>query len=97
MYARCTTMQGAPETVDEAIRYTQEKIVPIGREIPGFQGLLAFVDRDSGKGMTITLWDSEEARAESAARANQVRSEASQALGGEILAVEDYELAIEER
>jgi heme-degrading monooxygenase HmoA len=60
----------------------------------GFQGVYFLVDRQSGKGLSITLWESEEAMRASEDAANQLRSESAEASGEEILGVERYEVAI---
>lgn len=98
MYARVTTIQGPPESVDESIIVTREKALPQARQIPGFKGALSLVDRTTGKGLTITLWESEEALQTSDEAANQIRSDAVAAItGAEVASVDRYEVAIDER
>lgn len=63
MYARVTTTQFSPYRVDEAIHITREYAVPAARQQEGFKGFLMFVDRSTGKGITITLWEEERDRA----------------------------------
>jgi hypothetical protein len=50
----------------------------------GIRDAFLLVDRASGRALTITLWDSEEAMAASAVGATQVRQEATGAAGGRI-------------
>lgn len=101
MYARCTITKYPPEVTDEAIAEiisaANEKVLPVARTLPGFKGLLAFLDRESGKAMTFTLWEDEEARGATAGTAKTVRSDMDRRLGREVLDVEDYELIFEER
>jgi hypothetical protein len=97
MFARCTTIQGDPDMADQAIKMMEEQVLPFGRQLEGFAGLLAFVDRESGKSLSITLWDSEEARAESVEAANRVRKEVSAELDASILSIDNYELVIDAR
>lgn len=101
MYARCTITKYPPEVTDEAIAEIisagNEEVLPVARKLPGFKGLLAFLDRESGKAMTFTLWEDEEARGATAATAKTVRSDMDRRLGREVLDVEDYELIFEER
>lgn len=59
--------------------------------------MLGFVDRETGRGVTVTLWDSKEARAATAGRAQQTRQDVTAEMDAEILGVEDYELVIDER
>lgn len=60
MYARTTVMQGRPETMKEATRIFNESVIPAAEQQKGFKGALFLTDPNSGKGMSITLWDSEE-------------------------------------
>ena len=62
MYARATTYQGSPEDVQEAIVHYQEGISSV-REISGNRGAFLLVDRSAGKGIGVTLWESDEADA----------------------------------
>ena len=62
MHARVTTTQFSPYRLDEAIHIAREQIVPAARQQAGFKGFLMLVDRSTGKGITITLWEGEEDR-----------------------------------
>ena len=61
MYARVATFESDPSTVDEAIRMVREEVQ--GETPEGLEGarMLMLVDRESGKGLGITLFDSEDA------------------------------------
>lgn len=59
MYARVTTTQFSPYRLDEAIHVAREHTVPAAQQQSGFKGYLMLVDRSTGKGMTITLWEEE--------------------------------------
>lgn len=96
MYARCTIIQSEPQMVDQAVKIITEQVLPQARELDGFKGILSFVDPDSGKGMTFTLWESAEARHASVEAANQLRSNAADQLRGSVVAVENYELVVDE-
>ena len=62
MYARVATFEGNPANVDDAISMVREQ-VESGEAPPGLEGakMLMLVDRASGKGLSVTLYDSEEA------------------------------------
>jgi hypothetical protein len=60
VYARATTRQGSPEQVQEGIVHYQAGIASF-REVAGNRGAFLLVDRLSGKGIGVTLWESEEA------------------------------------
>jgi hypothetical protein len=62
MYARVATFQGDPSQVDQSIEFVREQ----GSEgaPPGLEdakGMLMLVDRQSGKGLGIVLFETEEA------------------------------------
>jgi hypothetical protein len=62
MYARVATFQGDPAGIDEAIDRVRGD-VESGTPPPGLEGakLLMLVDRQTGKGLGVTLFESEEA------------------------------------
>ena len=92
MYARATTYRGSPEQVQEAIVHYQEGIPSI-HEISGNRGAFLLVDRSAGRGVGVTLWESEEAMQASRKRAEELRQQAQEP-GGEIDPVDEYEVAV---
>jgi len=62
MYARVATFESDPSAVDDAIGMVRSE-VESGEVPPGLEGakMLMLVDRESGKGVGITLFESEEA------------------------------------
>ncbi|HSK98717.1 MAG TPA: hypothetical protein VK869_00110 [Rubrobacteraceae bacterium] len=46
--------------VREAVRIYQERVVPAAREEEGFRGALMLTDPDTGEGLSISLWNSED-------------------------------------
>ncbi len=62
----------------------------------GFKGVVGLLDRQSGKSLSITLWESEEALRQSEEEANRVRREAAEASRETIEDVERYEVTFYE-
>jgi hypothetical protein len=62
MYARVATFQSDPSTVDDAITLVRGQ-VESGDTPSGLEGakMLMLVDRESGKGLGVTLFESEDA------------------------------------
>ena len=62
MYARVATFESDPAHVDEAISMVRAE-VESGNTPPGLEGarMLMLVDRESGKGLGVTRFDSAEA------------------------------------
>jgi heme-degrading monooxygenase HmoA len=79
MFARVSRYHGDPGKVKEAF---STQTPPELDEAPGFLGVYSLVDEKSGKAMTITLWETEEAMHDSIALANRLRQDVSDEAGG---------------
>ena len=60
MFARLTITQMKTESIDKAIRLYEESVVPTAKSQKGYRGIYLLTDRETGKGVSIALWDSEE-------------------------------------
>ena len=60
MFARLTIVQVKIDKLDEAIKIYEDSVVPTAKSQKGFQGAYLLTDRNTGKGISCTLWDSEE-------------------------------------
>ncbi len=96
MYARVTTIEGAPDKVDDVTRQTQEQGLPKLQQMDGFKGFVALGDRRSGKVLGVSFWESEEALRATEEASSSVRSEAAQAADGIVAGVEEYEVLVNE-
>jgi quinol monooxygenase YgiN len=90
MWARVSTYQFSSENLDQALDQINDALGSLDE--PGLHRAELLVDRMSGKGMTITLWESEESLKASAQAANLLRNDTAHAAGASILDVEHYEL-----
>jgi len=59
MNARVTTVQVRPDKMDEAIGIYRDSVTPAAQQQKGFKGLLMLTDRNTGKGISIALWETE--------------------------------------
>jgi hypothetical protein len=59
MYARVTYVNAPIEKVEEGLALWRENVLPVTKSREGFRGVLSMVDRESGKAVSITLWDME--------------------------------------
>ncbi len=91
MHARVSTYQFAADALDQAA----EQFNSAMSQLDDMQNAVLLVDRTSGKGMTITYWESEETLASSRQAADRVRSAAAEASSGSILSVEEYEVLLQ--
>jgi heme-degrading monooxygenase HmoA len=60
MFARLTIVQSDVDKIDEAIKIYQDSVVSSAKSQKGFQGAYLLTDRETGKNISCTLWDSEE-------------------------------------
>lgn len=68
MHARVVTIQVQAGKVEEAVSIYRDSVIPAAKQQKGFKSALLLTDPDTGKGVSITLWESE---------ADQKASEAS--------------------
>jgi len=59
MYARVIFAQFRPEQTDEVIQLYREAVVSEHRKQHGSKGTMVLTDRASGKGISITFWETE--------------------------------------
>ena len=59
MHARVTFATAQPGKTDEAIKVMRDSILPAAKKQKGFKRLLFLTDRNTGKGMSIVLWNTE--------------------------------------
>ena len=90
MFARVSTYRGDPDRIVEGFTAVTEPL----EAIDGFSHAYFMVDRESGRGMSITIWDSEEALTASAAKADELRKQGAEAGGAEIESVEHFEIGM---
>lgn len=60
MYARIVTVHAKTDKLDEVIAIYRDSIVPAAKQQKGFIGARLFVDRATGKGVSVTRWQSKE-------------------------------------
>ncbi|MCA1721686.1 MAG: ester cyclase [Actinobacteria bacterium] len=90
------TVDGDPGRIDQVIAFVKGTVEPLVRQQPGSCGLAMFVNRDKGRVAVTTAWESDAARAASAAPLAPVRGEIGRILGGEVRP-EEFEVAVIER
>jgi hypothetical protein len=91
MYARVATFESDPSTVDDAIRMVREEVA--GDTPEGLEGakMLMLVNRENGKGLGVTLFDSEEAMR----RGDEALNNMSPGASEQRVSVEFFEVPVE--
>jgi heme-degrading monooxygenase HmoA len=96
MYARSTTIQAQVSAIDMALPHMRDVVMPALRQMNGFIGLSMLVNRQSGRCVVTTAWQTEEAMHMSAQPVEPIRDRAAQILGGAPV-VEEWEIAVMHR
>jgi quinol monooxygenase YgiN len=63
MHARLLTAQVSPGKMDEFIQLWQNEIIPTYKEQPGWNSARLLVDREAGKAILISVWETQEGMA----------------------------------
>src|ERR1700758_181004 len=92
VYARSSTIQAQPSSIDAGIALVRDEIMPALQDMPGCIGISVLANRQSGRCIVTTAWESEEAMRDSAERATSMRERAAETLGG-TASVDEWEIA----
>jgi hypothetical protein len=96
MYARVASFESRDTSrVDEIIATVREKI-RAGGEIPGARKFLMLLDREGGRSLGITFFDTEDAIRQAEPSFDRMGDEIPEEVRGRRIAVETYEVAIDE-
>ncbi|CQD22390.1 hypothetical protein BN000_05592 [Mycobacterium europaeum] len=93
MYARSTTIQAQPLSVDIGIAHLRDVVMPALEAIDGCVGLSLLVDRQSGTCIATSAWDSIDAMRASAERVAPIRDRAALMFDGSAR-VEEWDIAL---
>jgi len=80
MFARVITAQAGAEGFDGAISLARQQL-PGARQQPGFKGFYLLTDAETGKLVTISLWETREQMEAVEARAASIRDQGIPATG----------------
>jgi len=93
MYARTTTIQAQPSSIDVGIAHVRDTVMPaLDEGVEGYTGLSLLVDRSSGRCIATSAWQSEEAMRASAESIRPIRYPAD--VFGGTPDVEEWEIAV---
>jgi hypothetical protein len=93
VFARSTTVLADPESVDAGIAYVRDDVMPALQEIAGCIGLSLMVERQTGRCIATSSWDSAEAMRASDEVAGRLRTQADERFGGPATA-EGWQIAV---
>jgi heme-degrading monooxygenase HmoA len=94
MFARVVTTDVPPSGIESVITIVHEQL-PDARQQQGFTGFYLLADREAGKLVTISLWESRENVVAVEARAAELTSEATRTSGMAVPDVTAYEVVLQ--
>jgi hypothetical protein len=94
VYARSTTINAKPESIDAGIAQVRDEVMPRVLEMDGCIGLSMLADRSSGRCIATSAWQSEEAMRASDEALRPMRDRIAGSMGGGSPTVEEWEIAV---
>jgi hypothetical protein len=94
MHARVVRYKIPQERFGEVVSTFREPVEQL-REIDGNRGGYLLIDRENCTALTLTLWENQAALESSEVAASRLRSEAINAIDGEIQTVDKCEVALD--
>jgi len=93
MYARSTTFQARPGSIDEGIAYVRDEVMPAAMAMDGCVGLSMICDRESGRCIATSAWSTQDALNSSEQGMEPKRQRGAEIFGGPP-SVERWEIAV---
>jgi hypothetical protein len=94
VHARSTTVQAQASSIDAGIAHIRDVVMPATQAIDGCVGISMLVDRESGRCIITTAWETQQAMRASAEKVGQLRDGVAEELGGNVEKVEEWEIAV---
>jgi heme-degrading monooxygenase HmoA len=95
VHVRVTTLHMDPSTLDQVTAQLESEDVPGFQQLDGFKGMTVVADRQSGKTMALSFWESEEAMRGSEEAVKEARQRAADTRGAGEPQVERFEVLLD--
>ena len=95
MHARVTTLQMDPSALDQVTAQLESEDIPGFQQLDGFKGMTVVADRQSGKTLALTFWESEDAMRGSEEAVKGARQRAADTGGAGEPQVERFEVLLD--
>jgi heme-degrading monooxygenase HmoA len=95
MHARVTTLDMDPARVDEVRDQLERDDVPEFKKLDGFKGMTLLAERQTGKTIAVTFWESEDALRQSEEAVKDARRRAAESGGAGEPEVARYEVILD--
>jgi heme-degrading monooxygenase HmoA len=93
VFARSTTIDARPEAIDAGIAFVRDQVMPALEAMDGCIGISLMVDRETGRCIATSAWESEDAMHASSDRAASMRGRSADEFGG-TTTVQEWEIAV---
>lgn len=97
MFARSTTIQAQAASIDAGIAHLKDVVMPALQQVDGFVGLSLLCDRQSGRCIATSSWQSEEAMRASEDQIADIRRRATEMFGSRDAKVDRWDIAVMHR
>jgi heme-degrading monooxygenase HmoA len=94
VYARSTSIQAQPSSIDAGIAHVRDEIMPAVQGMDGCVGISLLADRESGRCIVTTSWDSEDAMHASREQVRPLRDRAAATFESGDTQVDEWEIAV---
>ncbi len=94
MYARSTTIHAQPSAIDAGVAHVRDEVMPQLQGLEGFVGMSLLTDRESGRCIVVTAWESQDAMNAVAEQVRPIREKATQMFSGGAPTVDEWDIAI---
>jgi heme-degrading monooxygenase HmoA len=78
-------VQGSPDKIEQGIDTFNSEVLPAVKGVAGYKAAFLLADRKTGKGIGITLWESEDARRRGGEAVDPAPRQPSKQWGGAFL------------
>lgn len=93
MYARSVTFTMAPSAVEDGIAFVRDEAFPVIRETEGCLGISLLADRETGRIITTSSWQSQEALRASQDKLRPLRERGAERMRSGAPALDEWEIA----
>jgi heme-degrading monooxygenase HmoA len=91
---RATWIRMPPGQADRAVDFYKASVLPALEDLEGFCSASLLINRSSGRGVSSTTFDSQDAMERNREHARELRNSRTRELGAEVVDVGEFELAI---
>lgn len=92
MYGRMTRIQGSPDAIEKGVASFEKDVSSPASQLPGFQGIVLMVNRETGEAISVSYWQDEAALKATEPVSVRMRSEVAESTGTTVTEVSTGEI-----